>query len=132
MARYDKYFLAANEYGKLIQDEKNLDGDLFWKGSWIPQKFSLLEESLPYQSKGYSWYLMWPVYMNWHFCNTTSLIMMRSNPNLWLWALHMANIGQEQPSIRNMQVVSSNRVHSTQSCEANKCRIFKPLFLFIR
>ena len=41
---------------------------------------------------------------------------------------HMANIGQEQPSIRNMQVVSSNRVHSTQSCEANKCRIFKPFF----
>ena len=43
-------------------------------------------------------------------------------------ASHMANIGQEQPSIRNMQVVSSNRVHSTQSCEANECRIFKPFF----
>ena len=45
---------------------------------------------------------------------------------------HMANIGQEEPSIRNMQVVSSNRVHSTHSCEANKCRIFKLFFLFIR
>ena len=45
---------------------------------------------------------------------------------------HMANIHQEQLSIRNMQVVSSNRVHSTHSCEANKCRIFKPFFLFIR
>ena len=45
---------------------------------------------------------------------------------------YMANIHQEQPSIRNMQVVSSNRVHSTHSCEANKCRIFKPFFLFIR
>ena len=39
-----------------------------------------------------------------------------------------ADIHQEQPSIRNMQVVSSNRVHSTHSCEANKCRIFKPFF----
>ena len=29
----------------------------------------------------------------------------------------MDNIHQEQPSIRNMQVVSSNRVHSTQSSE---------------
>ena len=38
----------------------------------------------------------------------------------------MANIHQEQSSIRNMQVVSSNHVHSTQSCESNKCRIFKP------
>ena len=45
---------------------------------------------------------------------------------------HMANIHQEQPSIRNMQMVSSNRVHSTHTCEANKCRIFKPFFLFIR
>ena len=41
---------------------------------------------------------------------------------------YMANIAQEQPSIRDMQVVSSNRVHSTPSCEANKCRIFKPFF----
>ena len=32
----------------------------------------------------------------------------------------MANIAQEQPSIRNMQVASSNFVHSTQLCEANK------------
>ena len=40
----------------------------------------------------------------------------------------MANIHQEQPSIRNIQVVSSKRVHSTHSCEANKCRIFKPIF----
>ena len=40
----------------------------------------------------------------------------------------MANIAQEQPSIRNMQVVSSNRDHSIHSCEANKCRIFKPFF----
>ena len=39
-----------------------------------------------------------------------------------------ADIHQEQPSIRNIQVVSSNRVHSTHSCEANKCRIFKPFF----
>ena len=41
---------------------------------------------------------------------------------------HLANIAQEQPSIRNMQVVSSNHVYSTHSCEANKCRIFKPFF----
>ena len=47
-------------------------------------------------------------------------------------ALHMANINQEQHSIRNIQVVSSNCVHSTHLCEANKCRIFKPFFLFIR
>ena len=41
---------------------------------------------------------------------------------------YMANIHQEQPFIRNMQVISSNRVHSTHSCEANKCRNFKPFF----
>ena len=41
----------------------------------------------------------------------------------------MANIHQELNSIRNMQVVSSNRFHSNHSCEANKCRIFKPFFL---
>ena len=40
----------------------------------------------------------------------------------------MANIH----SIRKMQVVSSNCVNSTQSCEVNKCRILKPFFLFIR
>ena len=45
---------------------------------------------------------------------------------------HMANIHQDGHSIRNIQVVSSNRVHSTHFCEANKCRIFKPFFLFIR
>ena len=33
---------------------------------------------------------------------------------------HTANIHQDSTSIRNMQVVSSNRVHSTHSCEANK------------
>ena len=37
----------------------------------------------------------------------------------------MADIHQEQPSIRNLQVVSSHRVHSTHSCEVNKCQIFK-------
>ena len=41
---------------------------------------------------------------------------------------YMPNIGQEQPSIRNVLVVSSNRVHSTHLCEANKCGIFKPFF----
>ena len=41
---------------------------------------------------------------------------------------YMANIAHEQPSIRDMQVVSSNHVHSTHLCEANKCRIFKPFF----
>ena len=41
---------------------------------------------------------------------------------------HMANIHQDGNSIRNIQVVSSNRVHSTHLCEANKCRIFKPFF----
>ena len=40
----------------------------------------------------------------------------------------MANIHQEQHSIRNMQVVSSIRVHSTHSCEANKSRNSKPFF----
>ena len=45
---------------------------------------------------------------------------------------YMANIHQDGLSIRNIQVVSSNRVHSTHFCEANKCRIFKPFFLFIR
>ena len=29
---------------------------------------------------------------------------------------HMANIHQDEHSIRNMQVVSSNRAHSTHSC----------------
>ena len=41
------------------------------------------------------------------FESTSALAMHHMKP-------HMANIGQEQPSIRNMQVVSSNRVHSTQ------------------
>ena len=41
---------------------------------------------------------------------------------------YIANIHQERHSIKNMQMVSSNRVHSTHSCEANKCRIFKPFF----
>ena len=45
---------------------------------------------------------------------------------------HMANIHQDGNSFRNIQVVSSNRVHSIHLCEANKCRIFKPFFLFIR
>ena len=36
----------------------------------------------------------------------------------------MANIRKELRSIRNMQVVSSNRVPSSHACEANKCRIF--------
>ena len=40
----------------------------------------------------------------------------------------MANIHQDGNSIRNIQVVSSNRVHSTHLCEANKCWIFKPFF----
>ena len=40
----------------------------------------------------------------------------------------MADIHQEQHSIRNMQVDSSNCVHSTHSWEANKCRIFKLCF----
>ena len=38
----------------------------------------------------------------------------------------MANIPQDRLSIRNIQVISSNRVHSTHQCEANKCWIFKP------
>ena len=40
----------------------------------------------------------------------------------------MANIHQDGHSIRNVQVVSSNRVHSTLLCEANKCRIFIQFF----
>ena len=44
--------------------------------------------------------------------------------------LYMAKIHQEQHFIKNMQVVSLNRVHSTHSCETNKCRIFK-LFFFV-
>jgi len=43
--------------------------------------------------------------------------------------VHMANIHQDGNSIRNIQVVSSNRVHSTHLCEANKCQIFKPFFV---
>ena len=35
----------------------------------------------------------------------------------------MANIYQEQHSIRNMQLVLSIRIHSIHSCEANKVRI---------
>ena len=53
----------------------------------------------------------------------------------WFWFCYysyMANIHQDGHSIRNIQVVSSNRVHSTHLCEANKCPIFKPFFLFIR
>ena len=45
---------------------------------------------------------------------------------------YMANMHHDGNSIRNIQVVFSNRVHSTHLCEANKCRIFKPSFLFIR
>ena len=45
----------------------------------------------------------------------------------WIYG-HMAKIHQEQHFIKNMQVVSLNRVHSTHSCETNKCRIFKPFF----
>ena len=41
---------------------------------------------------------------------------------------YMANMHQDGSSIRNMQMVSSNRVHSTHSCEANKCPIFKLFF----
>ena len=41
---------------------------------------------------------------------------------------HMANIHQDGHSIRNIQVVSSNRVHSNHLCEANRCRISKPCF----
>ena len=48
--------------------------------------------------------------------------------NLVVFSAHMANIHQEQPSIRNMQVVSSNRVYSTHSCEANKWRFFQCFF----
>ena len=40
----------------------------------------------------------------------------------------MANIHQDGNSIRNIQVVSSNRVHSIHLFEANRCRIFKPFF----
>ena len=42
----------------------------------------------------------------------------------------MANIHQDGNSIRNIQVVSSNCVHSAHLCEANKCRIFKPFFVY--
>ena len=41
---------------------------------------------------------------------------------------HMANIHQDGVSIENMQVLSSNCVHSTHSCEANEYGIFKPFF----
>ena len=40
----------------------------------------------------------------------------------------MANIHQDGHSIRNIQVVSSNRVNFTLLCEAYKYRIFKPFF----
>ena len=43
---------------------------------------------------------------------------------------HMAYIHKDKHSIRYMYVVSSNRVHSFHSCEANKCRIFKPFFVY--
>ena len=43
-------------------------------------------------------------------------------------SLDISNIHQDVHSIRNIQVVSSNRFHSTPLCEANKCRIFKPFF----
>ena len=42
---------------------------------------------------------------------------------------HLANMHQDGNSIRNIKLVSSNRVHSTHSCEANKCQIFKPFFV---
>ena len=38
--------------------------------------------------------------------------------------VHMDIIHQDGNSIRNIQVVSSNRFHSTHLCEANKCPIF--------
>ena len=42
----------------------------------------------------------------------------------------MANIHQDGVSIENIQLLSSNRVHSTHSCEANKYGIFKPFFAY--
>ena len=48
-------------------------------------------------------------------------------------ASHMVDIHKDgNNSIRNMQVVSLNRVHFTHSYVANKCRIFKSFFSFIR
>ena len=52
----------------------------------------------------------------------------QANGPINIQKVHMANIHQDGHSIRNIQVVSSNRVHSTPLCEANKCRIFKPFF----
>ena len=43
---------------------------------------------------------------------------------------HIANIHQDDNSIRNFQLVSSNRVHSTPLCEANKCRILNHFFVY--
>ena len=71
-----------------------------------------------------------------------SFLLVRKIPNNDIWEpkfstpffqtsnSHMANIHQDGHSIRNIQVVSSNSLHSTRLCEANKCRIFKPLKLF--
>ena len=74
--------------------------------------------------------IMSPLVMNLlHFVlyheDITLHIWIRKNPAI---GIHMANIHQDGHSIKNMQVVSSNRVDSTHSCEANKCRIFKPYF----
>ena len=44
----------------------------------------------------------------------------------------MANIYQEQHSIRNMQMVSLICVHSTHSCEANKSQNSKQFFAYGR
>ena len=38
---------------------------------------------------------------------------------------YMADIHQDVVSIKNMQVLSSNHVYYTHSCDANKCPIFK-------
>ena len=65
------------------------------------------------------------------FCNSAS-IATKCRHSLTHPIPHMANIHQDGNSIRNIQMVSSNHVHSTHKCEANKCRIFKPFFLFIR
>ena len=46
--------------------------------------------------------------------------------------LHMVNIIQEQPSNEKCRSLSSNRVQSHHSCEANKYRISKPFFLFFQ
>ena len=85
---------------------------------------------------GFLWSLMVPYGALWSRMVQNRLVWSFMVPYGPVWlpygpvCSHMANIHQEGNFIRNMQMVSSNRVHSTHSCKAKECQIFKMFFCF--